>query len=113
MPRSEQGIRPTGSDMADTVENTTDAAQKTGSDEKPPKAKREFNKLLAWDTKDRAKALEKAIAGGWKQLYVPEDLRPTQGQYSAPETPHPASKVFKASDLDWPEVTNPVLQDLI
>ena len=45
MPRSEQGIRPTGSDMADTVENTTDAAQKTGSDEKPPKAKREFNKV--------------------------------------------------------------------
>mgnify|MGYP004254606819 CR=1 FL=1 len=31
--------------MADTVENTTDAAQKTGSDEKPPKAKREFNKV--------------------------------------------------------------------
>ena len=76
-------------------------------------ARREFSKLLAWDAKDRAKALEKAIASGWKQLYEPQDLRPTQGHYGAPETPHPASKVFKASDLDWPEVSNPVLKDLV
>lgn len=31
--------------MAETAENTTDAAQKPGSDEKPPKAKREFNRV--------------------------------------------------------------------
>ena len=76
-------------------------------------AKREFKKLLGWSSEDRTKALQSAIASGWKQLYEPKPDKPAQGHYGAPETPHPASKVFKASDLDWPEPTHAVLQDLV
>ena len=88
------------------------AARDKGSTRTESVAKREFKKLLAWTPEDRTKALQAAIASGWKQLYEPKPNKPAQGHYGASETPHPASKVFKASDLDWPEVTNPVLKDL-
>ena len=60
-------------------------------------AYREFDKLRAWSSKDRTNALQKAISGGWKQLYMPEEVR-KPNQPAEPETKHPAYKVFKASD---------------
>ena len=52
-------------------------------------AYREFDKLRAWNAKDRTSALQKAISGGWKQLYMPEEVRkPNTPQ--EPETRHPA-----------------------
>ena len=75
-------------------------------------AKREFKKLLAWSPEDRTKALQSAIASGWKQLYEPKPDKPAQGHYGASETPHPASKVFKASDLDWPGPAHPLMEAL-
>ena len=89
------------------------AARDKGATRTQSVAKREFKKLLGWSSEDRTKALQSAIASGWKQLYEPKPDKPAQGHYSASETPHPASKVFKASDLDWPEVSNPVLKELI
>ena len=65
-------------------------------------AEREFNKLRAFKPVDRAAALQKAIAGGWKQLYEPKDLN-TFNQPAEPVSNHPAHKVFKADDLgpEW------------
>lgn len=75
-------------------------------------AKREFKKLLDWKPEDRTRALQDATASGWKMLYEPKPNKPAQGHYGAPETPHPASKVFKASDLDWPEPAHPLMEAL-
>ena len=65
-------------------------------------AYRELNKLRAWKATDRAKALDKAIASGWKQLYEPQELKSFNTPQEAPSN-HPAQKVFKASDLgpEW------------
>jgi hypothetical protein len=65
-------------------------------------AGREFEKLRAFKPADRSAALQKAIAGGWKQLYEPKDLK----SFNTPQEPisnHPAHKVFKADDLgpEW------------
>ena len=52
-------------------------------------AYREFDKLRAWKATDRTNALQKAISGGWKQLYMPEEVRkPNTPQ--EPEMKHPA-----------------------
>ena len=71
-------------------------------------AEREFTKLRAFKPADRAAALQKAIAGGWKQLYEPKDLHSFNTPQEAPSN-HPAHKVFKADDLgpewDVPSVT--------
>jgi hypothetical protein len=61
--------------------------------------------------------LEAGINGKWKGITLRNyqtfkakaQVRPWQQEQSAE---HPASKVFKASDLDWPEPTHAVLQDL-
>ena len=65
-------------------------------------AEREFTKLRAFKPADRAAALQKAIAGGWKQLYEPKDLHSFNTPQEAPSN-HPAHKVFKADDLgpEW------------
>ena len=58
-------------------------------------AEREFTKLRAFKAVERASYLQKAIAGGWKQLYGPNELnsfnKPTE-----PVSNHPAHKVFTA-----------------
>ena len=63
---------------------------------------REFEKLRAFKDTDRAAALQKAIAGGWKQLYEPKDLQSFNTPQEAVSN-HPAHKVFKADDLgpEW------------
>ena len=65
-------------------------------------AEREFEKLRAFMDTDRAAALQKAIAGGWKQLYEPKDLN-TFNKPAEAVSNHPAHKVFKADDLgpEW------------
>ena len=65
-------------------------------------AEREFAKLRAFKDADRAAALQKAIAGGWKQLYEPKDLN-TFNKPAEAVSNHPAHKVFKADDLgpEW------------
>jgi hypothetical protein len=76
-------------------------------------ADREFRKLLTYSASDRSKALQKAIAGGWKQLYEAKDLAPTQGRYSPaePDVKHPAFKdardIIKERGPEWdiPSVT--------
>ena len=76
-------------------------------------ADREFRKLLTYSAAERSKALQKAIAGGWKQLYEAKDLTPTQGRYSPaePDVKHPAFKdareIIKERGEEWdiPSVT--------
>ena len=65
-------------------------------------AGREFEKLRTFKPADRSAALQKAIAGGWKQLYEPKDLK-SFNTATEPVSNHPAHKVFKASDLgpEW------------
>ena len=60
-------------------------------------ADRIFKTLRSFPSQDRKEALEKAITGGWKDIY------PLKKGYK-PEEPknHPNQKVFKASDVDLP-----------
>jgi hypothetical protein len=43
-----------------------------------------------------------AIIGGYKDVYKPNDKKFFKKE--EPVVNHPASKVFKASDLDWPQI---------
>ena len=60
-------------------------------------AERIFETLRSFPSQDRKEALEKAITGGWKDIY------PLKKGYK-PEEPknHPNQKVFKASHSDLP-----------
>ncbi len=60
-------------------------------------AERIFKTLRSFPSQDRKEALEKAITGGWKDIY------PLKKGYK-PEEPknHPNQKVFKASHSDLP-----------
>ena len=60
-------------------------------------AERIFKTLRSFPSQDRKEALEKAITGGWKDIF------PLKKGYK-PEEPknHPNQKVFKASDVDLP-----------
>tara|TARA_B100000900_G_scaffold194860_1_gene164839 strand:+ start:2259 stop:2774 length:516 start_codon:yes stop_codon:yes gene_type:complete len=66
-------------------------------------ANRLFDTLRSFPSQDRKEALEKAITGGWKDLF------PLKKGYK-PEEPknHPNQKVFRASDSDLP----PTLKEL-
>ena len=60
--------------------------------------------------------LELAINGKWQSITLAnyERFKPQQKPWQQePANNHPASKVFKASDLDWPEPTNPALEGLV
>ena len=60
-------------------------------------AERIFKTLRAFPSQDRKEALEKAITGGWKDIY------PLKKGYK-PEEPknHPNQRVFKASEVVLP-----------
>jgi len=60
-------------------------------------ANRIFKTLRSFPSQDRKEALEKAITGGWKDVF------PLKKGYK-PEEPknHPNQKVFKASEVDLP-----------
>ena len=66
-------------------------------------ANRIFKTLRSFPSQDRKEALEKAITGGWKDIY------PLKKSYK-PEEPknHPNQKIFRASDSDMP----PTLKEL-
>jgi len=66
-------------------------------------ANRIFKTLRSFPSQDRKEALEKAITGGWKDVF------PLKKGYK-PEEPknHPNQKVFRASDSDLP----PTLKEL-
>ena len=55
-------------------------------------AERIFNKLRTFTPKDRKIALEKAIAGGWRDIYEVKQSKIAE----EPKNNHPASRVFTA-----------------
>ena len=55
-------------------------------------AKRIFDKLRTFTPRDRKKALEGAIAGGWMNIYEIKESKFTE----EPKNNHPASRVFTA-----------------
>ena len=62
-------------------------------------AERIFRKLRRFTHQEQIKALEMAIIRGYKDVYKPDN------QYSKEQpTNHPASKVFKASEQNWPSL---------
>ena len=65
-------------------------------------ANRIFDKLRSFTLEDQIKSLEMAIIGGYKDVYKPNNNK--LGQKEEPVKNHPAQKVFKASDLDWPPI---------
>ena len=66
-------------------------------------AQRIFKTLRSFTLDEQIRALEMAIIGGYKDVYKPNNkflqkLNPTV------EVPHPAHKVFKASEQNWPNI---------
>ena len=70
-------------------------------------AYREFDKLRAWSSKDRTNALQKAISGGWKQLYMPEEVRRPNAP-TEPEMKHPAYRdareIIAEQEAQWAHI---------
>jgi len=65
-------------------------------------ANRIFDKLRTFTHEEQIKALEMAIIRGYKDIF-----KPTDNPFKRKEEPvvnHPASKVFKASEQDWPNL---------
>jgi hypothetical protein len=66
-------------------------------------ATRLFNKLHVMTPGDRIKALHAATDSGWASVFPPRDQPRTQSagniRDTPTETPHPAGKVFTASDV--------------
>ena len=65
-------------------------------------ANRIFNTLRSFSLDDQIKSLEMAIIGGYKDVYKPNNNK--FGQKEEISVKHPQSRVFKASDLDWPPI---------
>ena len=65
-------------------------------------AQRIFKTLRSFTLEDQIKSLEMAIIGGYKDVYKPNLQKIYKKE--EPVVNHPASKVFKASDLDWPQI---------
>ena len=65
-------------------------------------ANRIFDKLRKFTLDDQIRSLEMAIIGGYKDVYVPS----LQKIYKKEEisAKHPQSKVFKASEQNWPNL---------
>ena len=65
-------------------------------------ANRIFDKLRSFSLNDQIKSLEMAIIGGYKDVYEPN----LQKIYKKEEisAKHPQSKVFKASEQNWPNL---------
>ena len=65
-------------------------------------AQRIFKTLRTFTLDEQIRALEMAIIGGYKDVYKPNDKKFFKKE--EPVVNHPAQKVFKASDLDWPQI---------
>jgi len=66
-------------------------------------SERIFKKLRTFPPQGKKNALEKAIAGGWKDIYEIKESYKTEEPKN-----HPNQKVFRASDSDMP----PTLKEL-
>ena len=66
-------------------------------------AKRIFKKLSTFSPTATSKALERAIAGGWKDIYEIKESYKTEEPKN-----YPNQKIFRASDSDMP----PTLKEL-
>ena len=65
-------------------------------------ANRIFDKLRKFTLEDQIKSLEMAIIGGYKDVYEPKLQKIYKKE--EPVKNHPASKVFKASEQNWPNL---------
>ena len=65
-------------------------------------AQRIFKTLRSFTLDEQIRALEMAIIGGYKDVYKPNDK--IFFKKEEPVVNHPASKVFKASEQNWPNL---------
>ena len=65
-------------------------------------AQRIFKTLRSFTLDEQIRALEMAIIGGYKDVYKPNDKKFFKKE--EPVVNHPASKVFKASEQNWPSL---------
>ena len=65
-------------------------------------AQRIFKTLRSFTLEDQIKSLEMAIIGGYKDVYKPNLQKIYKKE--EPVVNHPASKVFKASEQNWPNL---------
>ena len=65
-------------------------------------AQRIFKTLRSFTLEDQIKSLEMAIIGGYKDIYKPNLQKIYKKE--EPVVNHPASKVFKASEQNWPNL---------
>ena len=79
-------------DCADLIEEWWPIRKQKGAINSTKVAERIFKKLRTFTPKDRKNALEKAIAGGWKDIYQIKESKFTE----EPKNNHPASRVFTA-----------------
>ena len=79
-------------DCADLIEEWWPIRKQKGAINSTKVAKRIFDKLRSFSSQDRKEALEKAITGGWKDIYpLKKGYKPEE-----PKNNHPASRVFTA-----------------
>jgi len=65
-------------------------------------AQRIFKTLRSFTLDEQIRALEMAIIGGYKDVYKPNDKKFFKKE--EPVVNHPASRVFKASEQNWPNL---------
>ena len=65
-------------------------------------AQRIFKTLRSFTLDEQIRALEMAIIGGYKDVYKPNDKKFFKKE--EPVVNHPASKVFRASEQNWPNL---------
>ena len=79
-------------DCADLIEEWWPIRKQKGAINSTKVAERIFKKLRTFTPKDRKNALEKAIAGGWRDIYEIKQSKIAE----EPKNNHPASRVFTA-----------------
>ena len=79
-------------DCADLIEEWWPIRKQKGAINSTKVAERIFKKLRTFTPKDRKIALEKAIAGGWRDIYEIKQSKIAE----EPKNNHPASRVFTA-----------------
>ena len=90
-------------DCADLIEEWWPIRKQKGAINSTKVAKRIFDKLRAFPSQDRKKALENAITAGWKDIY---EVKKSKFEQEAQNVPKP--KYFKASENPMP----PTLKEL-
>ena len=81
-------------DCADLIEEWWPIRKQKGAINSTKVAERIFKKLRTFTPKDRKIALEKAIAGGWRDIYEIKQSKIAE----EPKNNHPQHRVFTAKD---------------